>query len=266
MVLYGLHDFDTPSLLNTYNFCFVVNDIEKYDSDKIFKKCFGKRSLLYRADKNYPDMFPNIKAHLMVFKDGITLVIHTMDKATFLQKYNGKLKHENSWSGDTFLKILDKDNVLPKIERLEEKQTLFAQRPMEIEFTGACNEFWWVLKTFAEYTLREELPAAMFYLNVAVRDLLNKMLRWYLYLQEGQPVDMGILDSNLEKLLDRELFLLYKQTYPKADYESIWNAFDAVVELWSKAGHAVAERCEYYYSDEMEEDMLEFISELKCRK
>lgn len=249
--------------LYSYNFYFIVNEIEKYDNDKVFKKCFGERILLYRGDKNYPEIFPNTKAHLMVFQDGVTIVINAIDKDTFWKKYSGELKYENIWIGDTFQKILDKDNVLPEIERLEEKQTLFAQRPLETEFEGICDEFWWVVKTFVEYTLREELPSAMFYLNVAVRDLLNKMLRWHIYLRVGQPVDIGILDSHLETLLEKEYFLIYMKTYPSADYESIWRAYDAVVTLWSKVGHIVAERCGYHYPDETERNMLEFIQQLR---
>lgn len=252
--------------LYTYNFYFVVNDVEKYTNDEVFEKCFGERILLFRSDKNYPDMFPNNKAHLMVFRDGVTIVVNAIDNDTLLSKYHGEFEYENVWMGDTFQKILDKDNVLPKIERLEETQTLLSQTPSESEFRGTCNEFWWVLKTFAEYSLREELPAAMFYLNVAVRDLLNKMLHWHIYLQAGQPVDVGILDSNLEKLLEQEYFILYKRTYPNADYESIWRAYDAVVELWSKVGHAVAERCGYGYPDEVQADMLEFIRKLRESK
>ena len=249
--------------LFTYNFYFVVNEVEKYDNDEVFGTCFGERILLFRSDRNYPEMFPNTKAHLMVFRDGVTIVVNAIDIDTFLSKYHGELEYENVWMGDTFQKILDKDNVLPKIERLEEKQTLFYQSPTELEFMGACNEFWWVLKTFAEYSLREELPSAMFYLNVAVRDLLNKMLHWHIYMKAGQPVDVGILDSNLEKLLEQEDFMLYMKTYPTADYDSIWKAFDAVVELWSKAGHAVAEQCGYGYPDEVQADMLAFIQKLK---
>ena len=155
-----------------YNFCFVVTDIERFDGD-VFATCFGDRILLYRGDRNYPELFPNkTKAHLMVFRDGVTIVINAMDKDAFLARYNGEPNHENVWIGDTYLKILDKDGMLPAIERLSEKQTWFAQKPSEEEFHETCNEFWWVLKTFAEYTLRKELPSAMFYLNVAVRDLL----------------------------------------------------------------------------------------------
>ena len=245
-----------------YNFCFVVNDIEKYDHD-VFACCFGERILLYRGDRNYPELFPNnTKAHLMVFRDGVTIAVNVMDKDTFLSRYHGEQNHENVWIGDTYMKILDKDGILPDIERLEEKQTWFAQKPSEEEFSETCNEFWWVLKTFAEYTLRKELLSAMFYLNAAVRDLLNKMIRWDLFLQAGQPVDMGILDSNMERLLDEEKFSLYKRTYPAADYESIWEAFAAVVELWRMIAEDVSIRCGYVYSKDTEKNMLSLIKNL----
>ncbi|MBO4767807.1 MAG: aminoglycoside 6-adenylyltransferase [Lachnospiraceae bacterium] len=245
-----------------YNFCFVVTDIERFDGD-VFATCFGDRILLYRGDRNYPELFPNkTKAHLMVFRDGVTIVINAMDKDAFLARYYGEPNHENVWIGDTYLKILDKDGMLPVIERLSEKQTWFAQKPSEEEFHETCNEFWWVLKTFAEYTLRKELPSAMFYLNVAVRDLLNRLIRWDLFLRAGQSVDMGILDCNMEKLLDEDRFGLYKKTYPTADYENIREAFHAVVKLWSITAGEVAAHCGYDYAKETEADMLRFISDL----
>ena len=246
-----------------YNFCFVADDPEKYDSD-VFGNYFGERILLYRGDRNYPELFPdNTKAHLMVYRDGTTIAINVMGKDAFLVRYNREQNHENVWIGDTYLKILDKDNMLPEIERLDEKQTWFAGTPSEEEFSGTNNEFWWVLKTFAEYTLRKELPSAMFYLNMAVRDLLNRMIRWYLFLRAGQPVDMGILDCNMEKLLGRELFSLYKETYPAADYEQIWKAFDAVVRLWTTIGKDVAESCGYVYPVDTGKNMLDLIGSMK---
>lgn len=248
--------------LHYFEFCFIVNDVSKYEND-IFENSLGERILLYRGDKNYPEMFPNTKAHLMVFKDGLTIVIDAIDKDSFLSRYNREQTHDNVWMGDTYKKLLDKDGILPEIERLEETQTLFSDTPSEKEFLGTCNEFFWVLKTFAEYTLRKELPSAMFYLNIAVRDLLNKMLRWHIYLKNDAPVDMGILDSNMEKLLEKELFDLYKKTYPSADYKEIWNAFDAVTLLWHKVGCSIADRCSFSYPEETEKNMLCFIQNLK---
>ena len=119
--------------LYTYNFCFIVNDISKFDDDCVFADCFGDRILLFRGDKNYPEMFPGTKAHLMVFRDGVTIVIHAMDGKAFLERFNREKHYENVWIGDTFKKLLDKDNMLPDIDRMEEKQILFADRPSEEE-------------------------------------------------------------------------------------------------------------------------------------
>ena len=251
--------------LHTYNFYFIVNDIEKYDKD-VFQSCFGERILLFRGDRNYPEMFPGTKAHLMVFRDGVTIVVHAMDTNTFLERFDGKSAYENVWIGDTYQKLLDKDNILPEIERLEEKQTIFAGVPSQEEFNNINCEFWWVMKTFAEYTLREELLSSMFYLNNAVRDLLNRMIRWYVYLKAGEPVNMGILDSRMEEILDADLFRLYKKTYPSADYSQIWEAYESVAALWRKTGLFISEHCGFEYPNKTDQDMTAFIHSLKEQK
>ena len=248
--------------LHSYEFYFVVTDPDKFEDD-LFESVFGERILLYRADKNYPELFPDTKAHLMVYADGITLVINAIEKNAFMSRYNRESAFSNVWIGDTFKVMLDKDNMLTQVERLEETQTLFSGTPSEEEFLGTCNEFFWVLKTFSEYTFRKELPAAMFYLNNPVRDMLNRMIRWHIYLQNETPVDMGILDSNMEKLLEKELFEIYQRTYPSAQYEQLWNSFDAVVELWHKTACSVAETCGFKYPETTEKSMIGFIQELK---
>ena len=247
--------------LHSCNFIFVVSDIGRYDGD-VFRDRLGERILLFRADRRYPELFPGAKAHLMVFRDGATVVIQAMDRDPFLERYSGGHEQPDVWIGDTYQKLLDKDGLLTMDDRLEERQTLFSEIPAEAAFTDACDEFWWVMKTLAEYILRKELPAAMYYLNVSVRGLLNQMLRWHIRLRVGGPVDMGILDSHLEKLLEKDLFRLYRATWPDADYGHIREAFDAVAKLWNKLGSLVAQRCGFEYPRETEESMLAFIHNL----
>ncbi len=247
--------------LHSCNFIFVVSDIRRYNGD-VFRSGLGERILLFRADRRYPEMFPGTKAHLMVFGDGATIVIQAMDRDGFLERYSGGHEQQDVWIGDTYQKLLDKDGLLSLDDRLEERQTLFSEVPTQETFMDACDEFWWVMKTLAEYTLRRELPAAMYYLNVSVRGLLNRMLRWHIRLRFGKPVDMGILDSRLEALLEENLFQLYRATYPDADYAHIWIAFNAAAKLWSRAGNLVAERCGFEYPRETEESMLAFIQNL----
>lgn len=63
----------------------------------------------------------------------------------------------------------------------------------------------------------------------------------------------------MEKLLEKELFLIYKRTYPTAEYERIWNAYDAVLELWHRVAGAVAEYCGFIYPEATEKNMVSFI-------
>lgn len=135
--------------------------------------------------------------------------------------------------------------------------------PTKKEFDGICLEFYWVLKTFVEYTLRKELPSAMFYLNISIRELLNRMVHWYICMQNREPVEIGILDSNLEELLEEELFRLYKKTYPSADYEKLWEAYDAVILLWNIVGNRIAAHYQFTYPDKTEKEMKEFITTLR---
>lgn len=249
--------------LYSYNFYFIVERIDLFEGDDIFEECFGKRILLFRSDKNYPELFPNTKAHLMVFEDEITIVINAIDRESFMEKYRNSNSSESMWIGDTFRKLLDKEGILPDIERLEEKKLLMKEIPTKKEFDGICSEFYWVLKTYAEYTLRKELPSAMFYLNISIRELLNRMLHWYICMQSDEPVEIGILDSNLEGLLEEELFQLYKKTYPSADYKNLWEAYDAVTLLWNIVGNRIAEHYQFTYPDRTEKEMKEFITNLR---
>lgn len=251
--------------LRSFNFIFIVDDIDRYGGD-VFRDRLGERLLLFRADRSYPELFPGARAHLMVFGDGATIVIQAMDRDAFMDRYGGAQPHGDVWIGQTFQKLLDRDGLLPDIDRLEETQTLFDETPSREAFEDACDEFWWVMKTFAEYTLREELPAAMYYLNVSVRGLLNRLLRWHIRLEAGGPVDMGILDANLERLLEKDLFRLYRATWPDAEYPHIWQAFDAAARLWREAGSRVAERRGFPYPRKTEEDMLAFIRRLRQEK
>jgi len=95
-----------------------------------------------------------------------------------------------------------------------------------------------------------------------MRGLLNRMLRWHIVLRLDRPVDMGILDSHLEKLLEKDLFRLYQATYPDAQYPHIRNAFDAAARLWHEVGNRIAEKRGFEYPHETEQRMLAFIHNL----
>lgn len=247
--------------LYSYEFYYIVEDIESFEEDDTFEQCFGERILLYRGDRNYPDMIDGMKAHLMVYKDGITLVINVITDEKFREKYVKK-NTENVWISGTYEVLLDKNREYADVGKTED-ELLYYEIPTAKDFEGCCGEFFWVLKTYAEYVLREEIPAAMFYLNLSVRDVVNRMIRWYICLQNREPVELGILDSYLERYLPRDMWICYCETYACAEEASMWKALDAMAEVFHMAGEEVAACIDTVFLDRQEQDMLEFIKRLK---
>lgn len=240
-----------------YNFYFIVDEMEKYDDDSLYEKDLGERILLFRSDKNYPETFHGIKAHLMVFKDGATIVIKAIELDMFMKRYQELEK------GDTFKILLDKDKILPELDNNHDSKLICVDKPSENEFHEKCMEYFWVLKTFTEYIMRRELPAAMFFLNIAVRDILDTAIRWHIGFRYDYSVSCGILNSYFEKYLDKDLFDLYKQTYPTSEYDSIWMAYDSVVKLFRQVGEGLANDFGYKYPEETERAMLELIKQMR---
>ena len=246
--------------LYSYEFYFIVENIEDFEADETFEHCFGERILLYRGDRNYPDMLGGMKAHLMVYKDGITLVINAITDEKFREKYVKK-NTENAWISGTYEVLLDKNREYTDVGKAEEELS-FYEIPTVKDFQGCCGEFYWVLKTYAEYVLRGEIPAAMFYLNFSVRDVENRMIRWYICLQNKKPVELGILDSYLERYLPRDMWACYCETYACAEEASMWKALDAMAEVFHMAGERVAKWIDTVFPDKQEQDMREFIQRM----
>lgn len=247
--------------LYSYEFYFVVEHIEDNEEDEIFRQCFGERILLYRGDRNYPDLLDGMKAHMMVYQDGITLVINAISNQKFREKY-GRVNTENVWISGTYQVLLDKDGSYADVGKTKE-ELLYYEVPNGKDFEGCCSEFFWVLKTYAEYALREEIPAAMFYLNFSVRDVLNRMIRWYICLQNKEPVELGILDSYLERYLPEDIWACYCRTYVCAEDVAMWNALDEMTEIFRRTGVEVAAKINAVFPDRQRQDMLEFIAGLK---
>ena len=61
----------------------------------------------------------------------------------------------------------------------------------------------------------------------------------------------------------QEKEVIYRRTYPAAEYEQIWNAYDAVVELWHQTAVLVAGECGFGYPEETEKNMTAFIRTLR---
>ena len=66
-----------------------------------------------------------------------------------------------------------------------------------------------------------------------------------------------------EDEIEMAMTLGLKMVEPAAEYEQIWNAYDAVARLWHQTACSVAANCGFRYPEETEKDMKDFIQALR---
>lgn len=133
------------------------------------------------------------------------------------------------------------------------------ERPSELQCASCCNEFWWCLNNVAKGIARDELPYAMWMYHVPVRDMLVKMLEWYIGVHTDFSVSAGKLGKYFKKYLPCELYEMYGRTYSDADYDHFWMAVFQACELFRRIAPVASETLGYSYNRSEDVNMTEYL-------
>ena len=93
--------------------------------------------------------------------------------------------------------------------------------------------------------------------NHHVRDMLIKMLEWYVGVNHNFSVSAGKSGKYFKNLLPKDTYERFKKTYSDADREHMWEAAFEMLYLFGDAARSVASRLSFSY-DEEEEQGIEF--------
>lgn len=241
-----------------YDIGYVVTETKSFLEDKSWINIFGDIAIAEEPD--LVDLAFGIKhdfkrsyTWLMLFKDGnrIDLWIETKDK--MLEEYtNEKLT----------IPLLDKDNCLPKIPPPKDED-YWVKKPDEQQYTSCCTEFWWCLNNVAKGIARDELPYAMWMFNVVVRDMLVKMLEWYIGINTSFSVSAGKKGKYFNKYLPNKIYEMYSKTYSDGDYNNLWDAVFISCGLFRITATAVSKELRYNYNHNEDVNMTEYLIKVK---
>jgi aminoglycoside 6-adenylyltransferase len=241
-----------------YDIVYVVTETGSFINDKDWVSVFGEIAIVQEPDNN--DFGWGIKANfdrsytwLMLFKDGIRIDLNIQIKEVMLEEYS-----EDSLT----IPLLDKDNCLPKIPDSNDKY-YHVKKPTESQYKGCCNEFWWCLNNVAKGIARDQLPYAMWMYNVIVRDMLVKMIDWYIGVNNDFSVNVGMSGKYYKKYLPKEIYDMYTKTYSDSDYNNFWAAIFTACELFRKIAQPVAEHFGYTYKIAEDINMLEYLNKVR---
>lgn len=237
-----------------YDIVYVVTETKSFLKDKQWISVFGDLAIVQEPDQMDADDgrwmdFERSYAWLILFKDSNRIDLHIQTKEAMLEEYgNDKLT----------VPLLDKDNCLPEIPPPTDEE-YWVQKPTETQYKNCCNEFWWCLNNVAKGIARDQLPYAMWMYNVIVRDMLEKMINWYIGIHTGFAVSVGMSGKYYKKYLPPDLYNLYAQTYSDSNYNHFWAAVFTACKLFRTAAVPVAEYFSFTYNRNEDTNMTAYL-------
>ncbi|MCL2321606.1 MAG: aminoglycoside 6-adenylyltransferase [Oscillospiraceae bacterium] len=132
-----------------------------------------------------------------------------------------------------------------------------------MQYSGCCNEFWWCLNNVAKGIARDELSYSMLMFNHIVRDMLIKMLEWYIGVQNGFELSSGKLGKHFKKYLPEEYYRIFAKTYSDSDYDHLWTAIFTACDLFRTIANIVAEYFGYEYNKNDDDGMMKYLNMVK---
>lgn len=240
-----------------YDIVYVVTETDSFLKDKNWILRFGDLAIVQEPDlidislgKEHD--FSKSYTWLMLFKDGnrIDLGIKVLESA---------LEDYKSCSLTTLL--LDKDNIMPPIPEASDRDYI-VKKPTEAAYKACCNEFWWCLNNVGKGIARDELTYTMWMYNVIVRDMLMKMLEWYIGIKTDFQVSVGKEGKFFKNFLPKDIYKKLQGTYCDSNYENLWKSIEVMTELFREIGKTVGKILGYEYNEEEDKNIMEYL--VKC--
>ncbi|PEV97021.1 aminoglycoside adenylyltransferase [Bacillus cereus] len=238
-----------------YDIIYVVKEVQPFTSNHDWIHRFGEIMIvqmpeemsLLPADEDCK--FP----YLMQFMDGNRIDL-TLVPVHLINKFVGK---------DSLSKLLfDKDNCMEEFPPASDKDYLI-KKPTEKELLDCCNEFWWCSTNVAKGLWREELSYVKGMLDGPVRDMLIVMLEWHVGMKTDFTVNTGKFGKHFEQYIDKDMWEQFKQTFSNAEYESIWESFFVMGDLFREVANEIADTYGYQYPQDDDDKVTSYLKYVK---
>ncbi len=216
-----------------FDIVFIVNEMDSFLKDHFWVDVFGERLIMQMPDTmkvSGGDFSQRISfTYLMLFKDGnrIDLTLFPFDKL------------RSDFHLDSLSKVLlDKDNIFGKLKKPSDID-YWVQKPTQKEFADCCNEFWWVSTYVAKGLARKEITYAKAMMDDPVRNMLMKMLEWFVGVDTDFSVSFGKDGRFVQQYVTPEMYKKILSTYPDFKVEHIWDSLFTMTDLFLELSNVV---------------------------
>lgn len=231
----------TKDRFQDFDIVYFVSEIESFTSDHSWVDYFGERTIMQMPESMtlIPASNSGVFIYLMLFEDGNRIDLQLVPVDLIDQMETDSLSKL----------LLDKDKRFDSLPSANDSDYIVS-KPTSKEFADCANEFWWVSTYVAKALWREELTYAKFTMEVPVRDMLIKMLEWYVGIKTNFEISVGKSGKYLEHYLDEHEWQKFVRTYPDGNYANMWNSLFTMCELFQAVSKSVANYFHYQVPNE----------------
>ncbi|MGP4075220.1 aminoglycoside 6-adenylyltransferase [Halobacillus sp. K22] len=244
----------TPDSFQDYDIVYVVTELTSFIADHSWVDVFGKRLIMQMPDEMQLysiDQEPKQKfTYLMQFMDGNRIDL------TLYQR-NHLPENQDSLS----VVLLDKDNNLPALREPDDSDYL-VKKPSLYDIENCTNEFWWVSTYVAKGLARLQLPYAKEMMEGPVREMLKRMISWYIGAKNNFQVNVGSAGKYFEYFLEDHIWQDYKRTYADGEYLNNWKALFQMGELFITLSRELTSQLNYPQADSEGIHVFEYLKYL----
>ena len=241
-----------------YDVVYVVSETESFLADKNWVSLFGEPAIIQEPDLNdfgWGEKLDFLRSYawLTLFKDGSRIDLRVAVKEAALEDY---------LSDTLTVLLLDKYNIMPEIPAASDRG-YWTKPPAKEKYRGCCNEFWWCLNNVAKGIARKQLSYTMRMYMETVHAELEKMVEWFIGINNNFSVAAGMWGKYFEKYLPPELYDMYAKTYSCGDYEGLWAAIFTACGLFRIIAPAVGEYLGFDYDKSEDENINDYLNKVK---
>lgn len=245
-------------IFQDYDVVYVVTETASFIKDKTWINAFGDLIMMQEPDKNdfgreIDFDFTRSYGFLMLFTDGNRIDLRIQTKEVMFEEYE---------KDKLTLPLMDKDNLLPAIPYPTDMD-YHVKKPSKGEYDSYTNNFWWCLQNVVKGIWRDELPYAKLMYEYTTRDSLDKMVSWWIGIQEDFQVSPGKLGKYFKEYLPESYWKMYKETYSNSDYTNMWESIFVTCELFRILSKDVAEHFNFTYPIDDDRNMIKYLKHVR---
>lgn len=162
--------------------------------------------------------------------------------------------------------LVDKNRLTADLKPASHQVSLI-KRPTAAEFEQKLNDFWWDMTYVAKCLARDNIFYAKFMSEDNMRtDYLVPLIEWYIAVDHGWNMTTNKHGRLFKKYLSPEIWQKIEATFSGGDIQDNWRALIAYADLVRELGTTLADKLNYSYPGELENNIRQYLVFVKASK